>query len=292
MGATARSKSGAGLTCGVENARRRPHARSMPHTTRMRLDRWIASQAAMGVSLQALLRWAVEGGFQEAEVQEAIERAKEDGVFEWAGCPALTSAERGAWRSEGVVCRLWMRHPEIALFDQVVSLGDGAAIIEAARLGLSASWVAKKKPSSSKGRASLSKTFERGECAPADELAARIAQVLGVDPVRLEPLQATLYPDQGFYAPHHDHFAKGDPRWGTARQRVATMVVYLDEPSVGGQTVIEPLGMRIAPARGSALYFAYPDEASRELCLHASAPCSGGKWVATQWICEGASRAP
>lgn len=252
------------------------------------LLKWVSTQAAFGVGREALRSWALGGGFAHAEVERSIEAVAREGGFDPKGSRPSLMAERGAWRlAPGVECRMWMTCPEIALFDGVVSSSDAQEIRDQAAVGLRASLVAGLTPSVSGGRASRSRTFLPGECLQADALRGFIGALVGVDSSHLEPLQVTLYEEGGFYAPHHDYFPRGHQRADGPTQRVGTVVVYLSEPDCGGQTVVEPVGLRIAPKAGSALFFAYPDEGSRELCLHASAPCSGGKWVATQWITRG-----
>lgn len=252
----------------------------------MTLARWMREQLKMGVGAEAVKAWAIEAGFEVARVERELAALVLEGGFEPRG--ALSAVEQGLWRCEGLAaCSMWMRFPEMALFSNFAPPKMAAGIIAAAQPGLSASLVAKDGAAPASGRRSESKTFARGLCQDADDLQDRIALLLGVCPSRMEDLQATRYADGGFYAPHNDYFPLGHRRWGTPCQRVASVVVYLSEPSAGGQTVIEPLGMRFAPASGSALYFAYPDDASREMTLHASARCFGEKWIATQWILAG-----
>lgn len=250
------------------------------------LARWMREQSKMGIGPEAIKTWAIDAGFAVARVERELAALALEGGFEPRG--TLAAVEQGRWRCEGLAaCSMWMRFPELALFSELAPPEMAAGIIAAAKPGLSASLVAKDGAAPANGRRSESKTFARGFCQDADDLQDRIALLLGVPPSRMEDLQATRYADGGFYAPHNDYFPAGHRRWGTPSQRVASVVVYLSEPSAGGHTVIEPLGMRFAPISGAALYFAYPDDASREMTLHASARCSGEKWIATQWILAG-----
>ena len=257
----------------------------MPEFASRRLALWARSQAELGMGREALAAWAAQAGFAPSQVAEALDMAEAQGAFDARPDSLISGPGAGAWRLPGgIECRLWMKAPEIALFDGVVSPEQARAIERSAELRLAPSLVAGSAPTPARGRSSKSRSFEPGECAAADALRGRLASLLGVGLERLEKLQATRYDAGGFYAPHYDHFPEGHPRAGDGSQRVATFVVYLGEPESGGQTVIEPVGLSVAPKAGSALYFAYPDQSSRELCLHASAPCSGGKWIATQWV--------
>lgn len=252
----------------------------------MALAKWMREQSKMGVGAEAIKTWAIEAGFSMERVEGELAGLVAEGCFEPRG--ALAAVEHGRWRCEGLAaCSMWMRFPEIALFSGLAPPEMAEGIIAAAKPGLSASLVAKDGAAPANGRRSESKTFARGCCQDADDLQDRIALLLGVAPSRMEALQATRYANGGFYAPHNDYFPIGHRRWGGPSQRVASVVVYLSEPSEGGHTVIEPLGMRFAPIAGAGLYFAYPDDASKEMTLHASARCAGEKWIATQWILAG-----
>ena len=72
-------------------------------------------------------------------------------------------------------------------------------------------------------------------------------------------------------------------------QRVASLVIYLNDVDAGGETVFPQVGLSIAPAKGSAVYFAYTDAQSRcdPLSFHGGAPVERGeKWIATRWMRE------
>lgn len=251
----------------------------------MALGAWMREQARVGVGADALRLWAREAGFPLREIEGELAPLLLAGAFDPKG--ALAAPERGMWRCEGLAtCLMWMRFPEMALFGGLAAPDAAGAIIAAATPRLSASLVARAGASPAAGRRSESVTFERGHCGAADALQEKIALLLGIDPRRFEPLQATRYGDGGFYSAHNDFFPEGHRRSGGPAQRACTVIVYLSDPASGGQTVIEPVGIRFAPVLGSALYFAYPDAESKEMTLHSSAICSGEKWIATQWIVE------
>jgi prolyl 4-hydroxylase len=70
-------------------------------------------------------------------------------------------------------------------------------------------------------------------------------------------------------------------------QRVATLVIYLNEVAGGGDTVFPRIGLAIKPRSGCGVYFEYCNAAGEldERCLHAGAPVSNGeKWIATKWL--------
>ncbi|MEN9683085.1 MAG: hypothetical protein RIQ99_1782 [Pseudomonadota bacterium] len=73
----------------------------------------------------------------------------------------------------------------------------------------------------------------------------------------------------------------------TTNQRVATVIIYLNEGYAGGQTRFSESGLTVAGQGGDALYFANVDDQGRPdpLSAHAGLPVDAGvKWVATRWI--------
>jgi len=70
-------------------------------------------------------------------------------------------------------------------------------------------------------------------------------------------------------------------------QRIATVLIYLNEDYAGGETAFPKLGLNFRGATGDALFFTNVDRSGRAdpLTLHAGTPpTSGEKWVLSQWI--------
>ena len=79
--------------------------------------------------------------------------------------------------------------------------------------------------------------------------------------------------------------AGGDLRRGG--QRVATLVIYLNEPAKGGGTTFPDVFMEVAPRRGNAVFFSYERPHPSTRTLHGGAPViEGEKWIATKWLRE------
>ncbi|MFD2273907.1 2OG-Fe(II) oxygenase [Undibacterium arcticum] len=76
-----------------------------------------------------------------------------------------------------------------------------------------------------------------------------------------EGLQILNYQIGGEYKPHYDYFPPDQP--GSAQhiaiggQRVATLIIYLNEVEEGGATIFPELGLTVTPVQGSAVYFSY-----------------------------------
>lgn len=121
----------------------------------------------------------------------------------------------------------------------------------------------------------------------------RIARITGIPVERGEPLQVMRYGIGAEYQPHYDYFdvsQRGEAAYLVhGGQRVASLVIYLNDVDAGGETVFPQVGLSIAPAKGSAVYFAYTDAQSRcdPLSFHGGAPVERGeKWIATRWMRE------
>jgi prolyl 4-hydroxylase len=106
-----------------------------------------------------------------------------------------------------------------------------------------------------------------------------------------EGLQVLNYPTGAQSTPHFDYLMQTNAgnRASVARsgQRVATLIVYLNDVPGGGETCFDHLGLSIIPRRGQAVYFEYANRHGHTdpLSLHSGAPVTRGeKWIATKWI--------
>jgi prolyl 4-hydroxylase len=102
----------------------------------------------------------------------------------------------------------------------------------------------------------------------------------------LEDVQLAQYTAGGKYDIHRD----GDDCNEACpdSQRIATVLVYLNEPKDGGETDFPLLNMRVKPRKGTAVFFAVADQKTRDLfeaTLHAGLPVKKGvKRIANVWV--------
>lgn len=108
-----------------------------------------------------------------------------------------------------------------------------------------------------------------------------------------EGLQVMRYEPGGEYKAHFDYFPpekKGSAtHLARGGQRIATLLMYLNAPTEGGETEFPDAGITIVPKQGSAVYFEYMDAEGNldAMTLHAGLPVKAGvKWIATRWIRE------
>ena len=141
-------------------------------------------------------------------------------------------------------------------------------------------------------RSSRDTFLARGTTDTQRRIEARVAELVGLPGSHCEDISVIHYPQGGEFLPHVD-FLEADPAnprvFGTEGDRIATVVVYLNQVKEGGTTCFPALGLEISPQTGSALYFAYqhPDGSPDAASLHTGRPVlNGEKWIATFWFHE------
>lgn len=117
----------------------------------------------------------------------------------------------------------------------------------------------------------------------------RLATLLDIPMNHGEGLQILHYLPGQEYEPHFDWFDPELPGYeaitAAGGQRVASVVMYLNTPALGGGTAFPELGLTVTARRGTAVYFAY--ESGDQNSLHAGLPVQRGeKWIATKWLRE------
>ncbi|WP_180683731.1 2OG-Fe(II) oxygenase [Tepidicella baoligensis] len=271
----------------------------MTQTVTPELRQWIIEQATAGFAPDAVLKAMIDVGWEASVATAALEQTMEAHLAGLATTPLprpdLTGAPRtidvGDRQVEVVVS---MRQPELVVFGNLLSAHECEALIEAARPRMSRSLTVQTTTGGEElnpDRTSDGMFFRRGENEVVARVEARIARLLQWPVENGEGLQILHYRPGAEYKPHYDYFDPKEP--GTANivrrggQRVATLVIYLNEPLRGGGTTFPDVGLEVAPKRGQAVFFAYdrPHPATRT--LHGGAPViEGEKWVATKWLRE------
>lgn len=122
----------------------------------------------------------------------------------------------------------------------------------------------------------------------------RVARLMNWPVENGEGLQILHYSIGGEYRPHFDYFPPEDKgsltHLAMGGQRVATMVMYLNDVEDGGETIFPEVGLAVSPQKGSAVYFRYCNEQGQvdPLTLHGGAPVlAGEKWIMTKWMRQG-----
>jgi len=276
------------------------------------LQQWIREQTASGYKRTDLLKAMIDTGWRENVAAEAIdalltpvkrrhhaagsaasrlpERLKVPSLA-LDGSPLYLDAGDRQVAVLGVV-----KHPTIVILGDLLSHDECDALIEAARPSMARSKVLDMDNAESKvdsARTSNGTYFERGQNEVLARIEARIARLVSWPVENGEGIQVLQYGPGAEYKPHYDYFDPREP--GTATilergggQRVATVVMYLSEPTRGGGTLFPDVGFEVGPKKGQGVFFTYdrPHPSSRS--LHGGSPVvEGEKWIATKWLREG-----
>lgn len=129
---------------------------------------------------------------------------------------------------------------------------------------------------------------------PVLALRHRLAGLVSARPEQLEITNILHYAPGQAFRPHYDGFALdapiADADYAAGGQRLATVLVYLNEGYEGGETAFPRLNAAFKGRIGQALLWRNTLPGSRDidpLTLHAGEPPSRGeKWVLSQWVRE------
>jgi prolyl 4-hydroxylase len=185
-----------------------------------------------------------------------------------------------------------VREPDLCVFSNLLSRAECDALIEAARPRLLRSRTVDTQTGGeelNRDRTSDGMFFTRAENAVVQRVEARVARLLRWPVQNFEGMQVLRYRRGAQYRPHYDYFDPGEPATPAllqrGGQRVATLIMYLQEPGRGGATVFPDASISVPPLRGSAVFFGYPHANPASLSLHGGKPVEAGeKWIATLWL--------
>jgi prolyl 4-hydroxylase len=190
--------------------------------------------------------------------------------------------------------RMRLRQPEILLLEGVLSEEECNELIHRAQLKLNPSTTVDPTTGENKviqNRTSFGTYFHLEEDEFIARLDQRLSEIANWPLDHAEGLQILNYHVGGEYKPHFDFFPpeEGGSSVHTAQggQRVATIVMYLNDVEEGGETIFPKLSLSIAPRKGDAVYFSYCNSLGQvdRLTLHGGAPVlKGEKWIATKWM--------
>ena len=265
---------------------------------------WLQSQRDAGFDDLALYKALRESGWEHAVAcrlvgLQAVPSALQDSA---SSGETATPWPRGAGErnvldagDRQVPAVAVMRKPHIVVLADLLSSEECDALVEAARPRLSRSLTVSVKTGGEEenaDRTSQGMFFERGESALIARIEARLAHLLDWPAENGEGLQILRYGVGAEYKPHYDYFDPHEP--GTPRilarggQRVATVVMYLNEPEAGGGTVFPDVQFECMPRKGHAVFFSYSRPHPDTRSLHGGSPVlRGEKWIATKWLRQG-----
>ena len=122
---------------------------------------------------------------------------------------------------------------------------------------------------------------------------AKLAVLLGIDPLHGENLQGQRYGVGQQFKPHHDYLRTDAPYWPKQEkiggQRTWTAMIFLNVPSQGGETQFPLVRVRIPPRQGTLVTWnnLQPDGKPNPDTLHQGLPVIAGvKYIITKWFRE------
>ncbi|VWX56993.1 Prolyl 4-hydroxylase [Burkholderiales bacterium 8X] len=270
------------------------------------LREWIVTQMRAGHSVESLrlsmrqAGWSshvAEAALAEMQGETTLRGAEASGAAQGSPVPGPDLSQSPLYIECGgqrVQILQTMKRPNLVVFGNLVSSEECEFLIRKAKERLARSLTVETRTGGEAlnvDRTSDGMFFERGENDVVARLEQRIADLVAWPVIFGEGLQVLRYQPGAQYRPHYDYFDPAEP--GTPSilkrggQRVATLVMYLQEPEQGGATTFPDVGLEVAPKQGTGVFFTYdrPDSSTRT--LHGGAPVlAGEKWVATKWLRE------
>lgn len=258
---------------------------------------WVAQQLTAGHTRDEVFRALLDAGWQPAAASRVLGLPVAGAPPPALAVPRVKADAAGAMVDAGdkwVSVREHRDAPELWVFSNLLSAAECDALMEAAAPRLERSLTVDTRTGGEElnhDRTSHGMFYTRGETDVVRRIEARIAKLLNWPLKNGEGLQVLRYRRGAEYKPHYDYFDPGEP--GTAAilrrggQRVASLIMYLQEPEEGGATVFPDIGLKVRPQRGSAVFFSYALAHPTSLTLHGGEPVKAGeKWIATKWLRE------
>lgn len=277
----------------------------MPQIVTAELLQWAREQLADGLEDDRLLDAMAQAGWDAGVAQQALravrqerrprEPAGQDDTPRPVPHIDLTLSPRALALPDRTVRVLGcLNLPRVVVLADLLSADECEALIEAARPRLARSRTVQTVTGGEElnpDRTSDGMFFGRGESPLVQRIEARIAALVNWPVERGEGIQVLHYRPGAEYKPHYDYFDPAEPGTPTilrrGGQRVATLVMYLNDPLRGGGTTFPDAGLEVMPQRGHAVFFSYDRPSPATRTLHGGAPViEGEKWIATKWLRE------
>lgn len=257
---------------------------------------WIAENLEQGHSIESIIESMTSDGFDKDAATTAVHallRGEIASVYEYDPSPVLPDRVIHA-HDRTIHALLRVEKPQLILFDNVLSADECDRIIELSENRLEPSTTINPTTGvleQDETRASESCMFGLSENPFIDQIDRRFSALMNRPLECGEGLQVVHYRTGGQYLPHFDFAPPGDPgvigHLSSGGQRVATLVVYLNDVEAGGGTSFPEAGVSFSPRKGQAVYFRYFNNLGQldTATVHAGLPVlSGEKWIINKWM--------
>jgi prolyl 4-hydroxylase len=260
---------------------------------------WISQNLARGCAAESLVADMVREGFDPRDARQAVSRPSATAGASVAGAyrpePArIARTNRILAADRAVTVSMRLERPIVAVFDDVLAADECDELIARCAPRLQRSTTVDPQRGTHEvipDRSSDGTYFPLNADPFIARLDQRIAALMNWPLENGEGLQILRYREGGQYTPHFDYFPPEDPGSAAAMaiggQRVASLVMYLNDVTAGGGTVFPELNLTVMPRKGAAVYFEYCNSLGQldPLTLHGGLPVlSGEKWIATKWM--------
>ncbi|RKP09243.1 hypothetical protein THASP1DRAFT_28974 [Thamnocephalis sphaerospora] len=183
------------------------------------------------------------------------------------------------------------RDPLVLLIEDFLQPGEAEHMIAAARplMERSGIFADGAKTAYSEARTSSNAFLDDGGDHVIRCIEERASLISNVPVNYTEPLQVVWYRRNQEFRPHHDYISAKNLKhdyWAHIGQRYVTMLVYLNEPAKGGNTLFPTLKLDVPPKKNAALFWynINLDGVEDERTLHGGSPVDEGeKYAINIW---------
>lgn len=281
----------------------------MSATEEMEIGAWIKNEKEMGVNLPDILRKLTDVGWKENDATLQIEIALgvkrldkptalfsvKDHVKSPIPVPDADLSDSPLYidvNNHRISVLGSMKHPRMIMFGNVVTDEECDHLISNAKSRIEKSTVVSHEDGTNVfhgHRTSSGMFYGRGETELIATIEKRIAQLLNWPVEKGERMQILQYNEGAQYKSHYDFFDTNAEHTSKIIQhggnRVGTLVIYLNEPEMGGSTAFTDIGFEVNPKKGNAVFFSYDTPDAASLTMHAGSPViKGEKWIAVKWM--------
>lgn len=251
---------------------------------------YVAFMKSCGESREEIREQLLNLGWHPESVTQALS-AEVDGrrTRRYAIGPDLTGLpNRIEFEGKSYPLAMRIRHPDVCLLGGVLSSAECLDLIREATPQLDRSRVfvraSGEKGATSYARTSYQASLPYGTAPWIDQIYERCAAITRWPVEQMESMHVVRYGPGGDFGPHYDYFSV-DAGVRRTRQRVATLLLYLNNPPSGGATSFPDIELEIFPQAGNMLYFSYLGASPDTKTLHAGVPLGAGeKWIATLFL--------
>ncbi|MGH8778223.1 2OG-Fe(II) oxygenase [Paraburkholderia sp.] len=278
---------------------------------------WLTTNVERGCSAESMIDAMIASGFARDTARDAVkqivlgkpiatvgttvavaaqpEPAGAVSPYRYDPCPVPAgNVVRAGGRDVKVLMRC--ERPQIIVFGDVLSADECNELKERSRHRLKRSTTVNVDDGSEdviQNRTSEGIWFQRCEDPFITMLDQRIAELMNWPLDHGEGFQILHYNGGGEYKPHFDYFppdqAGSTKHTSRGGQRVATLILYLNDVPGGGETIFPDAGISVVAKQGGGVYFSYMNSERQldPLTLHGGAPVrEGEKWIMTKWMRE------